>query len=97
MDWEDMVKIEPALARLLKDVEAADRHGIRAFCGVTAWHGSGGRLGLKMRMYQLAGFGSSNAGLRTREAYEVALEKLYNALPPCRGCACVEEEELRCA
>jgi hypothetical protein len=96
MDWDDMVKVEPALARLLKDVVVADHHHTRVFCGVTAWHGSGGRPGLKMRMYQLAGFGSSNADLRTREAYEVALEKLYNALPPCRGCACAEEE-LRCA
>jgi hypothetical protein len=97
MDWEDMVKVEPALTRLLKEVVAADHHDTRVFCGVTAWHGSGGRPGFKMRMYHTVGFGSSNVQLRTREAYEVALEKLYNALPPCRGCACVEEEELRCA
>jgi hypothetical protein len=96
MDWDDMVKVEPALTRLLREVMVADHHDPRVFCGVTAWHGSGGRPGFKMRMYQLAGFGSGNAALRTREAYEVATEKLYNALPPCRGCACAEEE-LRCA
>jgi hypothetical protein len=90
--WEDLVRAEPRLARLQEDVAAADRLTASSiFCAVCAWHGSGGRPGLKTRMYRLVGFGSSNPDLRTRRAYEVALETLYASLPPCRGCACGEE------
>jgi hypothetical protein len=94
MDWEELVRIEPRLATLLKEVEAADAGEKRSFCGVTAWHGSGGRPGFKMRAFRLVGFGCSNPELRTRDAYETVLEKLYAAFPPCRGCACLAEEEL---
>jgi len=84
--WEDLVRAEPRLARLQEDVAAADRlTASSSFCAVCAWHGSGGRPGLKTRMYRLAGFGSSNPDLRTRRAYEVALETLYASLPPAEG------------
>jgi len=94
MDWEALVQIEPRLATLLREVETADTGEKRSFCGVTAWHGSGGRPGFKMRAFRLVGFGCSNPELRTRDAYETVLEKLYAAFPPCRGCACLAEEEL---
>src|SRR5262245_12732284 len=96
MNWKALVKTEPRLGKLLDDIEAADSHLTRSFCAVTAWHGSGGRPGLKMRMYRLAGFGSANPELRTREAYELATQTLYGALPPCRGCACVIDDDWRC-
>jgi hypothetical protein len=94
MDWEALVRIEPRLATLLREVEAADTGEKRSFCGVTAWHGSGGRPGFKIRAFRLVGFGCSNPELRSRDAYETALEKLCAAFPPCRGCACLAEEEL---
>jgi hypothetical protein len=96
LTWREMVKIEPQLEQLLAATRRLDT-GLESFCGVTAWCGFGGRPGLKMRMYHMVGFGSSKPELRTREAYELATKKLYAAIPPCRGCACVEEEELRCA
>jgi hypothetical protein len=97
MEWEELVRMEPRLATLLKEVKTADSRATRSFCGVTAWHGSGGRPGFKMRAFRLAGFGCFNPELRTREAYETAMEKLYSSFPPCRGCACVAEEEVECA
>lgn len=94
--WRELVRIEPGLDRLLADVRKSDT-GQGRFCAVSAWHGYGGRPGFKGRMYQLAGFGSSRPELRTMAAYDTALKKLYGSLPPCRGCACVSEEEVCCA
>jgi hypothetical protein len=54
---------------------------------------SSARPGFKMRAFRLVGFSCANPELRT-DAYETALEKLYAAFPPCRGCACLAEEEL---
>jgi hypothetical protein len=94
--WEDLAKAEPRLERLLAEVRKAD-DGASRFCGVTAWHGCGGKPGLKMKAYRLTGFGAHEPSLRTMRAYEVATETLYGALPSCRGCACIEQEELEYA
>jgi hypothetical protein len=89
--WNDLVRTDPRLAGLLIEVRQLGATAPR-FCGVSAWYGYGSRDGgVKARLYRLAGFGSNKPELRTREAYEVALETLYAALPPCRGCACVAD------
>jgi hypothetical protein len=90
--WEHLVKIEPRLAALKEDVEDADNPERSHFCGVTAWHGIGGRPGFKMRLYYLAGFRADKPELRTQQAWEQATEILWNSLPPCRGCLCTQEE-----
>jgi hypothetical protein len=89
--WEDMVAAEPGLARLLIEILDADA-GDKNFCGVTAWYGRGGKEGFKMRLYWLAGFRAHNHQLRSHRAYEVAVERLFDALPRCRGCSCIADE-----
>jgi hypothetical protein len=90
--WEDLLQAEPKLGILLDIVRDADRGTTASFCGVTAWHGIGGRQGFKMRLYWLAGFRAHNPALRTSRAYEVATEFLLASLPPCRGCFCTVPE-----
>lgn len=55
-------------------------------CANAIWYGPGG---LKERMSELAGWYARNPALRTREAYDVAYDHLYQLLPDCWGCACL--------
>jgi hypothetical protein len=92
LTWEDLAQVEPRLLALLKEIAAAGAASPR-FCSVSAWHGFGGRQGFKMRLWYLAGSGARNPALRSREAYDVAFETLYGALPDCRGCGCAKQQE----
>jgi len=81
--WTDLVAIEPELARLHAEIEGTVDPGGRAFSAEALWHTE-----FKPKLMWLVGFRAQNHRLRNRMAYEVALERLYSALPPCRGCAC---------
>lgn len=88
MTWEELVKIEPRLLELYHAAKYAGT-GQERFCGNEAWYGVGDEVGFKHLMSQLAGWETpktANPRVRTSEAYEVALDKIYNALPPCRHC-----------
>ncbi len=89
--WEDLAVREPRLVALRADVERV-RVGIdETFCANAAWYGYGGRLGLKPRLVRLVGWGAQSRDpvLRSCEAYDVAYETLYELLPDCRNCGCV--------
>jgi hypothetical protein len=47
------------------------------------WH-----FGIKDRVVELAGDHARNPHLRSSEAYDLAYEQIYQALPDCRRCAC---------
>jgi hypothetical protein len=81
--WTDLVAIEPGLAVLLEDIAGTADPGGKAFCAETLWHNE-----FKPRLMWLAGFRARNYRLRSRMAYDVALDRLHSALPECRGCAC---------
>ncbi len=89
--WEDLVAREPRLADLrvaaerVRDVDAS-------FCANAVWYGYGGHLGLKPRLLRLVGWGAQNRDpvLRSCDAYDVAYQTLYDLLPDCRGCGCVD-------
>jgi|SRR6516164_7432782 hypothetical protein len=81
--WDDLVAAEPGLDRLYTTIVGTTDPGGRAFCAETLWHTE-----FKPRLLFLAGFRAQNPRLRNRMSYEVALDRLYAALPPCRGCAC---------
>jgi hypothetical protein len=82
-EWEDLVAIEPGLGRLYADVRRIRDPGIGCFCVEALWQRQ-----LKARLAFLVGFRARNTRLRSMAAYDVAFEKIYNAMPPCRGCAC---------
>jgi hypothetical protein len=84
MDWAQIVRIEPALAELLKEIEAVKDDLARpAFCASATWVDQ-----VKPRLCQLVGWGARDSRLRSMQAYEAACEVLRAPLPPCRGCAC---------
>lgn len=82
--WREIIKTEPRLARILaraKDVK--DDGSAKSFCANRIWYEE-----FKPELIWLVGFESSHAALRTTKHYDVAYEKIYEALPACRGCIC---------
>jgi len=78
MTWEQMVIIEPRLLELYKI--AKSYKPTKNFCANQIWYRRGG---LKSKMMKLAGYGAPGI-LGTPEAYDIAYQKIYNALPDCR-------------
>ena len=84
--WEELVALDARFADLLNLARSYHQSRRRRFCAnhVYVWE-------LKPRLEDLAGC-SRRWGpklLRTEAAYDVARETVYNALPGCRGCACI--------
>lgn len=78
MTWDQVVKIEP---RLLKLYECARSHkSTKGFCAHRIWYG---RDGLKSQMMELVGYGIPGV-LGSEGAYDIAYQKIYNALPDCQ-------------
>jgi hypothetical protein len=83
--WQQIVRAEPRLIVLLqeaKSVDDTDPH----FCANEVWYAQGG---LRDRLTELVGWGAQNPVLRTSEAYDVAYNKVYGALPDCKDCHCL--------
>jgi hypothetical protein len=83
-DWPDLIAAEPRLERLYTDVCRLRDPGGLCFCAEAIWHRQ-----MKARLTHLVGFQASDPELRSMGAYDVAFEKIYGAMPACRGCACV--------
>lgn len=43
----------------------------------------------KPRLFALVDWECSNPAIRTQEAWDLAYETIYEALPPCRDCLCL--------
>ncbi len=89
--WDDLVAREPRLADLriaAERVRAVDT----SFCANAVWYGYGGHLGLKPRLVRLVGWGAQSRDpvLRSCDAYDLVYQTLYDLLPDCRGCGCVD-------
>ncbi len=67
-----------AQARAIRD----DRH-TPSFCANNVWVNA-----LKPQLLELVGWEARNPDLRTSEAYDLAYEMVYEALPDCRNCLC---------
>jgi hypothetical protein len=87
--WEEMTRLEPRLETLYRRVCTIKDPGGSAFCANACWYGYGGHPSLKEPMTHLVGFDARNPQLRTMEAYNLAYQKLYSALPDCRNCMCL--------
>ncbi|MDP9472344.1 MAG: hypothetical protein M3Q71_17025 [Chloroflexota bacterium] len=92
LTWDDLVAREPRLADLRVAAERIRPTANASFCANAAWYGYGGHLGLKPRLVRLVGWGSNHPdpALRTSAAYDVVYQTLYDLLPDCRGCGCVD-------
>jgi hypothetical protein len=91
LTFRALVEQEPRLADLLAEARAHHNNRDPVFCANAVWFGYHGfRPGLKARLSRLVGWTAEQGGeLRTSEAYSLAYETIYRALPDCRGrCLC---------
>lgn len=89
--WMELRRLEPRLFALLKEAKATDGSGER-FCANAVWYGYPPYPGIKERVTRLVGWfrdGPEHPVLSTAEAYDVAYERIYDALPECRDCCCL--------
>lgn len=85
--WPLIAKLEPRLNTVLAAARDVRDTGGGTFCANTAWGQDGG---LKDQMEPLVGWDRKNKGgfIATSDAYDIAYETIYNALPDCRNCIC---------
>ena len=83
--WNELVKIEPELNTLLKNVQKVKDPGGESFCANDIWFDN-----FKERVTHLVGWYArrDDSRLTTSNAYDVVYQKLYNLLPDCRNCGC---------
>jgi hypothetical protein len=82
MTWAEIKRIEPHLDALFKEARAVkDDRRKPAFCGNRVWYDL-----FKPRLLDLVGWDAPDARIRTMRAYDVAYDKIYDALPGCRNC-----------
>ena len=97
LTFKDLVALEPRLADLL--IEAQGHKPTRRFCANEAWYGYFGFSGLKGKLVRLVGWGretppdgatdaAKEETLKSSQAYSVAYQTVYRALPDC-GPECV--------
>jgi hypothetical protein len=91
LTWARLVELEPRLAELLAEIRRVKDDKRRSeFCANGAWYGTYDTEGFKPRFASLVGFEAKGpAELKTMAAYDLAYEKLYQALPNCRNCFCI--------
>lgn len=83
--------IEPRLLDLYGEAAAVkDDLTDRWFCANEVFYGYHGLRGFKRRLCALVGWDAENnhPGLVNSDAYDLAYETIYNALPDCRNCSC---------
>lgn len=91
--WEELVAHEPGLNDLLIEARSVRPQDNGYFCQDDHWHGGSwlsGSLQLKKRLHRLVGFGATqhDGFMNTCEAWDVAMETLLEAMPPCSKCGC---------
>ena len=85
MTWAEMVKIEPRLEELLREIRSIKDDKTKTyFCANEVWYEQ-----YKPRFKRLVGWGAEKEEMRGSDAYDLAYHKLYSPLPGCRRCACL--------
>lgn len=89
----DILTLQPSLNDLLVEAKNIKDDGA-FFCNHDCYAlGCDNHDSFKLRMHQLVGWGSRHPDprLHTSRAWELFLDALVDALPPCRNCGCVSE------
>lgn len=89
--WHKLIAKRPALIDVYQSARAIrDDFKQPSFCANEHFYGyRDHETGLKQRLSQLVGDSQrGNSLFGTHEAYDVAYEVIYNALPNCRNCWC---------
>ena len=91
--WAQLARLELQLAALLVEARAVDSGDNPRFCANRVWYRD-----FKPRLLHLVGWGvkgrpGAHPVLTTSEAYGLATQTIYDALPGCRGCWCIDPED----
>ena len=90
--WKRLVELEPGLLALYEYARSInDDKSKPSFCANALYIGFAEyrNVGLKGTLRDLVGWNRPDVPeLNTSEAWDVAFEKIYNALPDCRNCLC---------
>ncbi len=86
LTWALLVQLEPELEALYREIRTLRGKGGRVFCANRVWYSR-----FKGRLLRLVGWEARNPDprIRSAEAYDLAYQKLYDALPNCRNCSCL--------
>ncbi len=93
LTWENMVAIEPKLARMEAEIKRVKRVPGKPFCANAVWYGWHGHPGFKARFVALVGWYGPHAELASPGTYSFAYRHLYELLPDCWGCSCIRAED----
>lgn len=94
-DWQRLASLEPRLGTLLGESRSIERPSEGYFCANDIWYGHNGWQGFAPRVLHLVGWLRSrddkdeHPELHSSEAYELAIDTIYDALPDCREYSCV--------
>lgn len=86
--WGWLARRLPALARLRAEARAIRDDGTApTFCANDIWYDD-----FKPRLSSLVGWGaeSDDPLLQSSTAYDIAYDLIYDELPPCRNCGCLD-------
>ena len=86
LTWRELVKREPELRTLLKKAKAVDDSDPH-FCANAVWYQH-----FKPVLCDLVGWDARvrDGVVNSSEAYDIAYHKIYQALPDCKACACLD-------
>lgn len=89
--WLDLVERDPELGAILWEaMMSMDDKRKKSFCARRIWDGGRGRPGLKDKLSAHVGWSAATDDpvLKSTEAYEISVQVVFGALPPCRNCGC---------
>jgi hypothetical protein len=93
--FEELVALEPGLSKLLAEARAerAEQRANPYYCANDVWYRR-----FKPRLLRLVGWERSgdheHSELSCPAAYDVAYDRIYEALPECRNCGCLRPEDI---
>lgn len=96
LTFDQLSDLEPRIAVLHERVASIkdDKNNSLYFCANEHWYGYNGRVSIREEVYQLVGDDvvgdpSIDQRLATSDAYDTVYRTLYDALPDCRNCCCL--------
>lgn len=91
--WEEIIAVEPKLDAMYQEAVKHREQGVRSEqdCPNVVWYKRGG---IKSRFVELVGNWCRKPEIGTTWAYDVAYDKIYNALADCSENCCLREEDI---
>lgn len=85
LTWEMICELEPGMEQLYQQAESIrDDERRPRFCANKIWYRH-----FKPLVVWRVGRQASIPALKSSLAYDIACDKIYNALPNCRNCSCL--------